>query len=237
MSDDAIPELAVIIPVYNEAAIIDTVLEDWIQVLDQLGCDYRIHVYDDGSTDDSAAVLAAAAKRHRQLEIHSRSNGGHGPTVLQGYKENNGPEWIFQVDADNEVPSASFPEFWECRDQYDFIIGRRLGETRPLIRRIMSVGARTIVRLVFGAGVHDANCPFRLMRSGRFRDMFGRIPDDTFSPNLLISGYAMSTDTRCRELEIPYCKRKTGAVSIRKLKLVRAIISSVIETIRIRRHL
>ena len=98
----------------------------------------------------------------------------------------------------------------------------------------MSTCAATIVRLIFGEGVHDVNCPYRLMRAEVFRDLYRAIPDDTFSPNLVVAGYAAASGLRRLEIPVQYRTRKTGTVSIRKLKIIRAIVSSVIETIRLR---
>ena len=229
------PELVVVMPVYNEAEIIETVLDDWIAVLDKLGCDYVVHAFNDGSTDDSLSILQDYAGRCTRVQVHDKSNAGHGPTVLKGYKEFcDAAPWLFQVDSDNEVRAAMFPQFWEQRQGYDFIIGRRIGEQRPLVRRIMSIGAALVVRVIFGKGVHDVNCPYRLMRAEIFRDLYRAIPDDTFSPNLVVAGYAVVSDLRRLEIPVKYRTRKTGTVSIRKLNIIRAIVSSVIETIRLK---
>jgi len=207
-------------PVYNEAEIIVTVLDDWIAVLDELGCDYVVHAFNDGSTDESLGILQDYAGRCTRVQVHDKANAGHGPTVLKGYKEFcDAAPWLFQVDSDNEVRAAMFPKFWEQRQGYDF----------------MSIGAAMVVRVIFGKGVHDVNCPYRLMRAEIFRDLYRAIPDDTFSPNLVVAGYAVASNLRRLEIPIPYRTRKTGTVSIRKLSIIRAIVSSVIETIRLKR--
>ena len=121
-------ELVIVMPVYNEAEIIETVLDDWIAVLDTLDCDYVVHAFNDGSTDDSLSILQGYAGRCTRLQVHDKANAGHGPTVLKGYKEFcDAAPWLFQVDSDNEVQAAMFPQFWEQRQGYDFIIGRRVG--------------------------------------------------------------------------------------------------------------
>ncbi len=50
-------ELAVVIPVYNEQESIVGVLRGWISELKSLGIDAVIHVYNDGSRDQSLAAL------------------------------------------------------------------------------------------------------------------------------------------------------------------------------------
>ena len=56
-------KLAVIIPVYNEEAVIGQVLEAWYQQLSCLKTDFTIFAYNDGSEDQSRArILEVAAK-------------------------------------------------------------------------------------------------------------------------------------------------------------------------------
>ena len=41
-------ELAVVMPVYNEAGAIESVVRVWVKVLDELGIDWLVHLYGDG---------------------------------------------------------------------------------------------------------------------------------------------------------------------------------------------
>ena len=55
--------LCVVMPVYNERDAIGPVLEKWHAALDGLGIDFEIRPYNDGSKDDTFAVMKAAAER------------------------------------------------------------------------------------------------------------------------------------------------------------------------------
>ena len=50
-------DLAVVMPVYNEEEIIETVIKDWCKILDKLNMSYQIHPYNDGSKDNSLQKL------------------------------------------------------------------------------------------------------------------------------------------------------------------------------------
>ena len=57
-------KLAIVMPVYNEEAVIGSVLDKWANALDSLGIDYQLHPYNDGSRDGSLGQMKAAAERH-----------------------------------------------------------------------------------------------------------------------------------------------------------------------------
>lgn len=227
-------ELAVIIPVYNEEEIIGKVLEAWSDELSRLEINHEIHVYNDGSKDNTPAILSAYSASNKRVVVHNKANSGHGPTVLRGYRENSDVEWIFQTDSDDEIGTEFFQEFWGKRKGFDFLIGRRVGRRGPLRRRLLSFAARMLVRIFYGQGVYDVNCPFRLMRSHMFRESFVEIPLNTFAPNVIISGLACKDDYRILTIPVAHCQRTTGEVSIRKWRLVKAATRSLWQTISFR---
>jgi len=224
-------ELAVVIPVYNEKEIISVVLKDWHQTLDKLEINFEIHAYNDGSKDNSLKVMIEISEHFDRLIVHDKSNSGHGPTILKGYRENSDAEFIFQVDSDNEMRPDEFFKVWEFRNKADFILGRRDRKVSPLVRRIMSWASRTTVGLFYSDKVDDVNAPYRLMRSSIFKKYWQIIPEDTFAPNIIISGIAGFINSRIVELPIKHINRATGEVSIKKIKLLRVAIKSLFQTV------
>ena len=226
--------LVVIMPVYNEEGSIRNVLEKWIAFLKTLPecSSFRIHVYNDGSRDRTGEILNELGKKYPEsLVIHHKKNSGHGPSVLQGYRENaRDAEWIFQIDSDDEMAPEPFKELWSSRKEYDFLTGRRKGRIQGAVRYGVSLVSRLAVRLFFGKTVWDVNTPYRLMRSSCFAEMFRQIPADTFAPNVLLSGMAGNNHLRLLEIEVPQKERQTGVVSIRKWKLLSASVKSFFQT-------
>ena len=82
-------KLAVVMPVYNERDAIGAVLDKWVHALDALGIDYEIRPYNDGSHDDSLEIMRLSAQRlgDGRINVRDKSNGGHGNTILTGYRE------------------------------------------------------------------------------------------------------------------------------------------------------
>ena len=227
-------ELAVIIPVYNEEEIIGKVLDAWSAELSRLEINYEIHVYNDGSKDKTLAILNAYRASNKRVVVHNKANSGHGPTVLRGYRENSDTKWIFQIDSDGEIGPESFQAIWEKRGSYDLLLGRRTGRNSGVVRACLSFFARLAVWIFYGSEVHDVNSPFRLMRGELFKEIFFKIPDGTFAPNVIISGAASRARLRILEHPVQYTARKTGEVSLKKMKLLRAALRSLFQTIKFR---
>ena len=219
-------DLNVIIPLYNEEEIIDTVLKKWSTLFESLKIDYTIHVYNDGSKDNSLEIANSFASNKKHICVHDKVNSGHGSTILQGYRENIDAEWLFQIDSDDEIGTNEFNHFWNSRQNYDFLIGLRIERNSPLIRKIITFITRLTVTLFYGIGIKDVNCPFRLMRTELFSKYINQIPAHYFAPNVIVSGIATKKKFRIFQAPVVFHSRTTGTVSIKKWQLIRAALSS-----------
>ena len=224
-------DLAVIIPVYNEEGSIQKVINKWTTELLQTNINFKIHVYNDGSKDNSLKILQKINKNNSNLIIHNKINSGHGSTILQGYCESSHAEWVFQADSDDEIEPKFFHKLWSYRHNYEFIIGKRCGRKSPLMRSIISWIARIIVNIFYGKSVHDVNCPYRLMKVDIFKNCFFDIPKKSFAPNVIITGYAACRKIRTIEVDVLFKPRNTGEISIKKFKLFKAAVTSFWQTI------
>lgn len=227
--------LAIVMPVYNEEAAIGAVLDKWVTAMDRLGIEYQIHPYNDGSKDNSWNVIRMKAEEYPgKVVAHTKPNGGHGPTILQGYREaaEAGYDWVFQIDSDDEMGPEGFGDLWNHRGECDFLVGIRGGRKQALPRRIISAFSRLSVRMFYGKSIWDVNTPYRLMRVSSFNEVWGNIPSDTFAPNVIISGMAAVKKMRCYETFVPQRNRQTGEVSIKKWKLFKAAAKSFWQTIK-----
>lgn len=228
-------KLCVVMPVYNEQEAIGPVLEKWAVALDSLKIDYVIRPYNDGSKDNSLSVMREVAKNLPRVDVHDKPNGGHGNTILTGYREAavDGYDWIFQIDSDDEMGPEKFGELWEKRGDFDFLVGIRDGRVQALPRKIISFVSRCCVKIFYGRKtIWDVNTPYRLMRTSALRDVFEAIPLTTFAPNVIISGMVARKRLCFFETRVPQHDRTTGEVSIKKWKLLKAAAKSFGQTIR-----
>ncbi len=214
-------DVALVIPAFNEEDCITQVVESWLGTLTSLHLDFVLTVIDDGSTDGTAAALAVFQGDAR-VAVISKPNAGHGPTVLEGYRQAvHKARWIFQCDADNEIAAEQFPALWQERDGRIGVFGVRTGRVQGRARALISAASRTVIRLVFGSGVDDVNVPFRLMRSDVLAELLPLIPPNTLAPNLLIAGAFAATHAPVSNVPVAHTNRATGAVSITSWRLWR----------------
>lgn len=224
-------QLAIVMPVFNEEEAIANVINKWTKELQKLRINFKIHAYNDGSIDNTLQILNHLASENKNLIVHDKLNTGHGPTIIQGYRENSDVEWIFQTDSDDEIGSEMFEDLWKKRHKYHFLVGRRKSLQRSLTRKLISSISRLIVRIFYGNRVYDVNAAYRLMRSKQFKDLFFALPDNLFAPNVIISGFASIKKLDVYEAPVRYNKRTKGKTSIKKMKLLKAALKSAYQTI------
>lgn len=227
-------DLYIVIPVYNEAEIINVVVEDWITVLNKLNISYKLKLYNDGSTDSTMEVLNTLKILYPDyIDLIDKKNSGHGPTILRSYRESLDADWVFQVDSDNEIKAHYFTDFWNIKDDYDLVIGKRINRDSPLFRKVMTYFSYLVVRLFYGKGIKDVNCPYRLMRTSVFKTIFTSIPEDTFAPNIIVSGMASRKKLDIKLVNIQFDTRTSGVSSLSSniLKLLKISINSFLEII------
>jgi glycosyltransferase involved in cell wall biosynthesis len=224
-------DLCVVMPVYNEEGAIGNVIDKWTDALNDLGCTFEIHAYNDGSKDNTLSTLREISRGNAHLVVHDKLNTGHGPTIIQGYRASTDAEWVFQIDSDDEIGPESFHDLWKNRDKYAFLIGQRCRARQPLSRQLVSLISRLTVHLFYGNRVHDVNSPYRLMKTDIFKNIFLSLPNDTFAPNVIISGTVSLKNMNCYEIPVQQRERATGEVSIKKWKLLKAALKSLSQTV------
>jgi dolichol-phosphate mannosyltransferase len=188
--------LAIVIPAYNEAEHIPGLLRDWQPVFEATGVPYTILFIDDGSTDDSQTLLKNLQTANPRLQVHRQKNAGHGPAIINGYNIAREAEWVFQIDSDHQLEPATFEKLWANREGYDLLLARRHDPHNATARRILSTTAVAIVQLLYGAGIKDANCPYRLMRGNSLQAALEKIPPDSFAPNILLTSWFIRKKSR-----------------------------------------
>ncbi|QNA43858.1 glycosyltransferase family 2 protein [Lacibacter sediminis] len=215
-------ELIVLVPVYNEAGILKEFVKDWVRILQGLNIDFVIRFYNDGSKDQSGLLLDELARSNQRIEVIHKPNSGHGSTLIQAYKESDAAEWVFQVDSDHELDHHVFRSFWEERKLYDVLLGERIIEKQTgIFRKFLSALSSFSIRLFFGSGIKDSNCPYRLIRLEVLQSSIEKIPVKCFAPNVLLSALFVKEKRRIKVLQVKqnFRKPRTGTgFSIMMLK-------------------
>ena len=221
--------LFIIIPAYNEQANIKQVVNDWYPVVEKYGTDSRLVVIDDGSRDSTYRILQDLSKDMPKLTALTKPNGGHGATVLYGYKYalEHGADYVFQTDSDGQTLPSEFEPFWISRTKYDITVGyrnkRKDGLSRILVTRIL----RLVVFLCFRVYVLDANTPYRIMSAQTLRDNIKLIPDDFFLTNVALAAIYKKRGQKVHFIPITFRPRQGGTNSINLFKIFKVGLSSL----------
>jgi glycosyltransferase involved in cell wall biosynthesis len=125
--------ISVVAPVFNEAEIAQELVDRLVRAVEPLG-GYEVIVVDDGSTDDTWALLESAAAAHKSVRLVRLSrNFGHQVALTAGLDLARG-DAVVTIDGDLQDPPEVIPELvarWH--DGYDVVYGvreSRAGETR-----------------------------------------------------------------------------------------------------------
>lgn len=103
------PKISVIVPAYNNAPWLPATLDS---ILAQTYTNLEIVVVDDGSTDDTAAVLRAYSQKDPRIHAIRKANGGVTSARLLGVAESTG-DWIGFVDGDDTIEPQMFERLME----------------------------------------------------------------------------------------------------------------------------
>ncbi|MEJ7606226.1 MAG: glycosyltransferase family 2 protein [Bryobacteraceae bacterium] len=231
-------ELGVVMPAYNEEECIAKVVVHWLATLNEQFSRDRVFmlVLNDGSKDGTGAVLDRLAADHSNLIVVHQKNSGHGATVLNGYRRavELAPQWIFQVDSDDQFQPSDFAKVWERRAESRFITGYRRSRNDPFHRLVITRVVRLLNLAAFGCYLRDANVPYRLMETRFLKQLIDLLPGDLFAPNIFLSVLAAKAGQNPLEIAITHKERDTGVVSIVRWKLIKVCLQCAQQLVQFR---
>lgn len=180
-------ELAVVIPVYNEADNLEKLIADWHKVFSENNISYCFILVNDGSKDESKMVIEKLQKEYETITLLNQPNSGHGAAILNGYHKGLLCEWIFQIDSDHQYTTNVFSEMWKYRNDYDFLIAERKDTNASLSRKMITYICSKSVNFIFGSNIIDINSPYRLIKSSLLANCLEKIPVHSFAPNVIMT--------------------------------------------------
>ncbi len=215
--------LYIVMPAYNEAANIESVVSSWYPVLNGKSDYSQLVIADSGSTDETHKILQQLSTKYDKLKILSDTGKFHGEKLmaLYDYAITNGADYIFQTDSDGQTNPDEFASFWEMRKDYDGIFGHRQIREDGKIRAFVEWVVCLLLKLYFGVNLPDANAPFRLMKSGTLKKYLYKLPDNYDLPNIMIATYFVFYKEKTTFKKITFKPRQGGKNSINLPKIVK----------------
>ncbi len=160
--------LSLVLPVYNEAKIIEQLILDWENEFKKLKIDYEIIICEDGSTDGTKEILNKIFKDNsRVINNCVDYRRGYGKAVISGIKTSKN-DYVLCVDSDGQCDPNDLNNFIKNIKDHDFIIGARKYRQDSKLRLIYSFLFKVFHDLLFRSGLMDPSCPFVIIKKSFF---------------------------------------------------------------------
>ncbi|MDQ3811673.1 MAG: glycosyltransferase family 2 protein [Chloroflexota bacterium] len=161
------PSITAFFPCYNDAGTIATIVITADRTLRELTQDYEIIVGNDGSTDNSAEILAELQTIYPRLRVLLHENNlGYGGNLRSMFAAAT-KDLIFYTDGDAQYDPAELRLLYEqLGPDVDVVQGWKIARSDPLHRKIIGRIYHHFVRFWFGLHLRDVDCDFRLFRRG-----------------------------------------------------------------------
>lgn len=217
---DVLDSLTIVVPAYNEAARIGATLTQMLQWLDGHAPRAQIIVVDDGSRDDTTAVVRERAAGEPRLRVERLPvNRGKGAAVRRGV-ELAQSDWVLFSDADLSTPIEELLKLRKAieagadiaiasRDRPDSDITRH----QPAYREAMGRTFNALVRAMALPGFSDTQCGFKLFSAEAARRCFGRMTIERFAFDVEVLFIAQRLGYRIAEVGVRWVNDERTTVS------------------------
>ena len=219
----AAPYFSVILPIYNEAAVVRELHSRLTKVLQELGKTYELVFVDDGSRDDSFAKLQELYKADPHVRVLQFSrNFGHHIAMTAGMDAVRG-EVIVMMDSDLQDQPEEIPAmFAKLEEGFDVVYGIRMNKQHSLVKRVNSALFVWVMRRVV-RGFEPNSGIFRIVRR-RVIDAVKQCRET----NRLIIGLLSWAGFRQTGIPVQHGKRFAGETKYTLRKQVRLAVTSIL---------
>jgi undecaprenyl-phosphate 4-deoxy-4-formamido-L-arabinose transferase len=199
--------VSVIIPVFNEEQNLSELIRRCLNVCKSLDRPFEIILIDDGSSDNSAQIIAEEAGKNSGsvIGIFLNRNYGQHSAIMAGFAEAKG-DIVVTLDADLQNPPEEIPRLIEKINEGFEVVGTvRVPRCDTLFRRIASYIVNKVAQKSTGVLMNDYGCMLRAYRRHIVKAMLSCKERSTFIPVL-----ANSFAHNATEIEVQHAKRQAG---------------------------
>lgn len=169
---DSTPIISVIIPAYNEEGTIKEIINKVLSI----NLNYEIVAIDDGSSDNTGAILdETASANHEKIKVIHQSNQGKGMAIRRALKEVKGDIVIIQ-DADLEYDPQDIIKVTEpiINGEADVVYGSRVIGNNPWFNFLYYLGGRflsVVTNMLYGTGITDEPTCYKAIKTEILRNI------------------------------------------------------------------
>jgi dolichol-phosphate mannosyltransferase len=199
-------KLSIIIPVYNQQSKVSYSIQRIKESIESSFSNYELIVSNDGSSDDTLAVLRDIAEKDEHIRIISYTpNRGKGYAVKQGILHSCGEVVIF-LDGDLDISPDSIKEYVEQLDNNDLVIASKRhpesNVTIPRSRALLSTGFHFLIKMATGISQRDTQAGFKVGNGDIMRAIFRNISINRYAFDVELLTIASILHLRVQEMPV-----------------------------------
>ncbi|MBU2633768.1 MAG: glycosyltransferase family 2 protein [Nanoarchaeota archaeon] len=221
-----IPKISVVMPVYNEAQIIEKSITSYYNEL-KGKVNFEMIIAEDGSTDGTKKILRKLKKKLKiRVYLHDKRKG-----VLRAFKEAlRYPKynWILLVDSDYQFDPKNFWKLLPYTRDYDIILGLKVRRKDPFHRIILSKGFNFLLRFFLKVPLKDMDTGFKLIHKSVLKKVLKDVNVlNYFTSELIIRSYYEGF--KIIEVPVSHWKRQGGSSNVfPMIRIPKAILEELI---------
>ena len=210
--------LSVVLPAYNEEALIANTISNIMSVLTTWMQDFEVIVVNDGSKDRTGEIVAQLESYDRRIRLVNHPvNRGYGAALVTGF-ESVTKELAFFMDSDGQFDIRDLVRFFPLIEEFGAVIGYRVHRQDTWMRKLNAWGWKKLVGFIFNVHVRDIDCAFKLFRADFFRtnrlETRGAMINAEILYKLARAGYTYT------EVGVQHLPRLAGKATGAKLKVI-----------------
>lgn len=217
----SVPELSLVVPIFDEAAVLRESLSRLLRSLEDLGLPFEVVLSDDGSTDGSREIVIAMAHEDRRIRaVTSRVNEGKGAALQRGVNATVG-RWIATCDADLSTELGALPAaLRELERGAAVVVGdrrhpdSRIARRQPWLRERLGALFGTLARRAIGSSLRDFTCGFKAYRRDAANEIFDAVETPRWAFDVEVIAIAASLGMRIQAVPVTWRHRRDTRVQL-----------------------
>ncbi len=212
------PHVSIVIPVYNEEAILEAAVKDLVDRLQPFGFDYELILAENGSKDGTVKLGTELSQRFPQLRLFSLGEPNYGKALKRGIQEARGEivicDEIDLCDTDFYKRALAILE----EDKADLVVGSKVldssSDERPLMRHIATLVINGMLRVSLGFKGTDTHGLKAFRRASLVPVVDACIVDkDLFASELVIRA-ERSNQVRIQEIPVRVLEKRPPSIHL-----------------------
>jgi glycosyltransferase involved in cell wall biosynthesis len=212
-------EVSLVLPCYNEEKTLEDTVETVEKVLEKEADQYEIIIVEDGCTDSTPQIAGNLASGSSKIKhLHFEERLGKGKALTKGFTDARASK-LFFMDTDLATDLKCVKKLLDELEQNDIVIGSRYVEgseaDRGLVRRFLSKGYNTMVRLAFHTGIKDHQCGFKGINKEIFSDIKDNVKSEHWFWDTELLVKAKEKGYKIKEIPVDWEEKEGSEVSVK----------------------